>query len=840
MSAAAPIDVVLSSFRGAGRKMKPNNRGWLVSCPGSNHANGDRNPSLSVDVGEGGQVALYCHAGCVTDDVLAAVGLTFGDLFPEGSGSRSRSSSPSGRPVSVGDALGLGAGGQVATDQLALPVESSGVVGGGILAQIAGRGSWSSAPPPVEAVEACTLPSCVRLRRGSGLDCSAVYEYRAADGVEVLGSVHRTVFGVGSVEGVPGTREGFRPHTPDGVGGFRLGGSISGLYRHPELVAAARAATVEVPLVVVVCEGERDADAVNRCRIPGMVGVTNAGGGGKWRAHHSGAVAQAVEVALESAGVFAGDVAGGFEYAGWVAAHVVVVGDDDPTGRAHVRSVVESLCSVRLGPNVAFPRLGKDLSEHFQHGGTLRDMREISGVDLVAAAVVEVVEGPPVANPDRWLDKHDGLLVRTLALDITDGAPIMRDLSDVFWTYRGGVWTRDTKARVRAAVTARLGERTRRAHRTNVEEYLLGSVEIIEPATPQPDVINVHNGMLDWRTGRLRDHDPDDKSTVQLGAAWMPGATCPVVEAWLREVLPPDLLEPVGNSPGFIWEVLGYLCYSGNPLHKALLLLGAGRNGKGTFLRLVTALLGAANVSAVPLHSLVDNRFRIAELEGRLANIAGDLDSTWLESTALFKAITGGDSVTAERKYAAPFDFSPFAVPVYSANAVWGTPDTSAGYMSRWVVIPFPNSFDGVEDRGLDAALSAPAELEGVLAKAVQGLRAVLAAGNFTEPPSVAEAFGRFRDESDPVSAFMRATTTPTAEGWVTRQQIWNIYQAWCEDNGVRSKLPRAKLYIRLVAAGWNERKSHGVRGFVDRSLTVEIVPGPLGSEHLEDVSPGA
>ena len=41
-------------------------------------------------------------------------------------------------------------------------------------------------------------------------------------------------------------------------------------------------------------EGERDADAVNHCRIPGMVGVTNAGGGGKWKGHHSGAVAEAV------------------------------------------------------------------------------------------------------------------------------------------------------------------------------------------------------------------------------------------------------------------------------------------------------------------------------------------------------------------------------------------------------------------------------------------------------------------------------------------------------------------------------------------------------------------
>ena len=71
MSGAAQIDVVLSAFRGAGRKVAVNGRGWLVSCPGPTHEHGDRNPSLSVGVVEGGQVALYCHAGCVTDDVSA-------------------------------------------------------------------------------------------------------------------------------------------------------------------------------------------------------------------------------------------------------------------------------------------------------------------------------------------------------------------------------------------------------------------------------------------------------------------------------------------------------------------------------------------------------------------------------------------------------------------------------------------------------------------------------------------------------------------------------------------------------------------------------------------------
>ncbi len=56
-------------------------------------------------------------------------------------------------------------------------------------------------------------------------------------------------------------------------------------------------------------------------------------------------------------------------------------------------------------------------------------------------------------------------------------------------------------------------------------------------------------------------------------------------------------------------------------------------------------LLGERNCSDATLHSLVENRFAAATLYGKLANLAGDLDSKWLESTATFKAITGGDSL---------------------------------------------------------------------------------------------------------------------------------------------------------------------------------------------------
>lgn len=50
---------------------------WSARCP----AHADRSPSLAIaELPE--KVLVRCYAGCQTADVLAAIGLTFSDLFP--------------------------------------------------------------------------------------------------------------------------------------------------------------------------------------------------------------------------------------------------------------------------------------------------------------------------------------------------------------------------------------------------------------------------------------------------------------------------------------------------------------------------------------------------------------------------------------------------------------------------------------------------------------------------------------------------------------------------------------------------------------------------------------
>jgi hypothetical protein len=53
--------------------------GWIARCP----AHDDRTPSLSVVRGADGRTLLYCHAGCTTDAILAAMGFSWTDVFAD-------------------------------------------------------------------------------------------------------------------------------------------------------------------------------------------------------------------------------------------------------------------------------------------------------------------------------------------------------------------------------------------------------------------------------------------------------------------------------------------------------------------------------------------------------------------------------------------------------------------------------------------------------------------------------------------------------------------------------------------------------------------------------------
>jgi hypothetical protein len=57
---------------------------WKACCP----AHEDRDPSLAIREADDGRLLIYCFAGCSAAEVLAAVGLSLGDLYPKPLGDR--------------------------------------------------------------------------------------------------------------------------------------------------------------------------------------------------------------------------------------------------------------------------------------------------------------------------------------------------------------------------------------------------------------------------------------------------------------------------------------------------------------------------------------------------------------------------------------------------------------------------------------------------------------------------------------------------------------------------------------------------------------------------------
>ena len=61
-------------------KVRPAGTGrWTARCP----AHPDQSPSLSIKELDDQRILVHCFAGCGGSDVMAAIGLTLADLYPD-------------------------------------------------------------------------------------------------------------------------------------------------------------------------------------------------------------------------------------------------------------------------------------------------------------------------------------------------------------------------------------------------------------------------------------------------------------------------------------------------------------------------------------------------------------------------------------------------------------------------------------------------------------------------------------------------------------------------------------------------------------------------------------
>jgi putative DNA primase/helicase len=196
--------------------------------------------------------------------------------------------------------------------------------------------------------------------------------------------------------------------------------------------------------------------------------------------------------------------------------------------------------------------------------------------------------------------------------------------------------------------------------------------------------IPFQNGVLNVDDRTLSPHCPENNFTWQLPYNYDPSKTCPSIEQWL--------LEAQGGSDSRVQVLRAYLravVTGASHLQRFLELIGPGGSGKSTFSTLAVALVGRSNVSSTSIQELETNRFSTSAIYGKKLVIIPDADG-YNKSVSVFKAITGGDEISYERKHKdarEPFVFG--GMVIYVANQPLASVDTSSGLARRRLTVPF-------------------------------------------------------------------------------------------------------------------------------------------------------
>jgi putative DNA primase/helicase len=322
-----------------------------------------------------------------------------------------------------------------------------------------------------------------------------------------------------------------------------------------------------------------------------------------------------------------------------------------------------------------------------------------------------------------------------------------------------------------------------------------------EPGLPNPsEIIAARNGLLHLRGSgpvALRKATPLFFSANSIDFDYDPRAPQP--RRWLNflDQTWPDDREAVD----LLAEWMGYTLTADTRQQKMLLLVGPPRSGKGTIARVLTSLIGAANVCGPTLSSLATN-FGLWPLLGKQlaiisdARLGGRSDQAVITERLL--AISGEDAITVDRKNMTSVTGRlPVRIMILT-NELPRLADASGALANRFLVLTLEQSFLGREDTNLlDRFLP---ELPGILLWAIEGRRRLSARGHFVQPGTSADAIGEMIDLSSPVKAFVRECCNVGAGLSVPMQDAYDAFVAWSHGQGTK-RPPEANVFGRDLRA---------------------------------------
>ena len=295
------------------------------------------------------------------------------------------------------------------------------------------------------------------------------------------------------------------------------------------------------------------------------------------------------------------------------------------------------------------------------------------------------------------------------------------------------------------------------------------------------NLLNAPNGIINLTSGELMPHNREKYLTKITNSEYADDYDAPLWGKFLNEIFNGDK-----ELIRFLQKAVGYSLTGSTKEDCLFICYGGGRNGKGTFLNTLADILGGYAINIQPETIMAKTNYSngptsdIARMMGaRFVTVPEPNEGARLNE-GLVKQMTGGDMLTACRKYEDEFEFKPeFKIWMMTNHKpkIYGT---DVGIWSRIRLIPFTVHIpDEKADRKLRQNLMR--ESPGILKWAVDGCSLWQREG-LGMPEAVRAATAEYKTEMDTFAAFLNECCVMCNE-YTSKKILYEAYLRWAESN---------------------------------------------------------
>jgi putative DNA primase/helicase len=339
----------------------------------------------------------------------------------------------------------------------------------------------------------------------------------------------------------------------------------------------------------------------------------------------------------------------------------------------------------------------------------------------------------------------------------------------------------------------------------------------------EPMLLNAVNGVVDLRSGELREHRREDYF-IKIAGVGISDDDCPLWREFLLRVAASDQ-----QLVDFLQRIYGYALTGLTTEQIFLFLYGLGANGKSVFLNTLMYVLGdyatSAHTSTFTVSRNEAHPTELARLQGARLVTAIETSDGRVWDEAKLKSITGGDKICARYMRQDFFEFHPQFKLVVCGNNKPSLKVVDEAIRRRLLLVPFTVTIPPEErDPRLTEKLRAegPAILRWLVDGCLKWQREGL------NPPAVVRlATDEYLNSQDVVSRWITERCVTGSRYWTASSTLYDDWKEWSESTQERPMSQR-KLSEALEARGFESTRQGGrgdrARGFTGIGLLVDAV----------------